>query len=78
MIYDQIISFYIIGKTGLFLLVGNFKEQNLQIFDNNYAIFHLKNLLAFFLFFSEFSATKQTKVKQKSQKQKDLAVPKMI
>jgi hypothetical protein len=59
-------------------LVGNFKEQNLQIFGNNYAIFHLKILLAFFCCFSEFSATKQTKVKQKSQKQKDLAVPKMI
>jgi hypothetical protein len=58
-------------------LVGNFQE-NLQIFSNNYAIFHLKNLLAFFGCFSEFSATKQTKVKQKSQKQKDLAVPKMI
>jgi hypothetical protein len=28
--------------------------------------------------FSEFSTIKQTKVKQKSQKQKDLAVPKMI
>jgi hypothetical protein len=34
--------------------------------------------LAFFCCFSEFLATKQTKVKQKSQKQKDLAVPKMI
>jgi hypothetical protein len=34
--------------------------------------------LAFFCCFSEFSATKQTKVKQKSKKQKDLAVPKMI
>jgi hypothetical protein len=32
--------------------------------------------LAFFCYFSEFLATKQTKVKQKSQKQKDLAVPK--
>jgi hypothetical protein len=70
MILDQIISFYIIGKTGLFPLVGNFLEQNLQIFGINYAIFHLKILLAFFCGFSEFSATKQTKVKQKSQKQK--------
>jgi hypothetical protein len=38
----------------------------------------LKFFLAFFCGFSEFSATKQTKVKQKSQKQKYLAVPKMI
>jgi hypothetical protein len=68
MILDQIISFNRNGKTGLFPLVGNFKEQNLQIFGNNYAIFYLKILLAFFCCFSEFSATKQTKVKQKSQK----------
>jgi hypothetical protein len=66
------------GKTGLFPLVGNFKEQNLQIFSNNYAIFHFKILLAFFCCFSQFLATKQTKVKQKSQEQKDLAVPNMI
>jgi hypothetical protein len=38
-IADQIIYFYIISKTGLFPLAGNFKEQNLQIFGNNYAIF---------------------------------------
>jgi hypothetical protein len=61
---DQIISCYIIGKTGLFPLVGNFKEQNLQIFGNNYAIFYLKNLLAFFVVFPSFHKTDKSEAKE--------------
>jgi hypothetical protein len=38
----------------------------------------LKKIIGIFCSFSEFSAIKQAKMKQKSQKQKDLAVPKMI
>jgi hypothetical protein len=72
MILDQIIYFYIIGKTGHFPLVGNFKEENLQIFGNNYAIFHLKNLLAFFLLFFRVFSHKTDKSKENEPKAKNI------
>jgi hypothetical protein len=78
MILDQIISFYIIGKTGFFSFSRQFLRTKSANIWEQLCYISLKKMIGLFCCFSEFSATKQTKVKQKSQKQKDLAVPKMI
>jgi hypothetical protein len=80
---DHIFLYNWQNSSGLFLLVGNFKEQNLQIFNNNYAIFHFKKFYwILFVVFTSFShKTDKSEAKEpkaKSKKQKDLAVPKMI